>query len=330
MSNSKQKNKYRNVHDQLFKLVFSKKREAANLVRNFCNPVLVENLDFRTLKREVASFVEPDLKEYFSDLVYSCRWKGNELRLCLLFEHKSYPVAYPHFQLLRYMLNCWEQDLKEKRDLRPVIPIIVYHGKQRWKHKNLTDYFDIPDEQLKIFFPDFDYHLLDLSKYEDENILSLQTGFYVNTLLLLKHQRQKKFILTHLKDIFKDGEKYHLTNEGQTFIKTMLHYMHKTNKFEEHEKENIMDYLFGTNIEHIDPDNIDNSYDEMVMKGYVKGKAEGKVEGIAEGKVEVKEEMELRQFERIIKIFPDLSNEQIAELMGISTDRVIVLWETIK
>ena len=111
----KKKANHHNAHDKFFKAVFSKRREAANLLKQFGDTALVKGLDFRTLKREQDSFTESDLKEYFSDLVYSCRWKGKELRICLLFEHKSYPVDYPHFQLLRYMLNCWEQDLNHKR-----------------------------------------------------------------------------------------------------------------------------------------------------------------------------------------------------------------------
>jgi len=55
----------------------------------------------------------------------------------------------------------------------------------------------------------------------------------------------------------------------------------------------------------------------MVMKGYLKGKAEG----IAE----FKEEMELRILGQIIKIYPNLSDEQATELLAVSIERLNVL-----
>jgi len=112
--------------------------------------------------------------------------------------------------------------LPYKRALRPVIPIIVYHGVPKWKHRSLYTYFEIPDDDLLPYFPNFDYHLLDLSKYEDENILSLETGFYVNTLYLLKHQKQKEFILSHLKEIFQNIEQVQLAQDRKEFVVSIL------------------------------------------------------------------------------------------------------------
>lgn len=319
------KKKKHKAHDQLFKAVFSKRREAANLLRSFGEPVLVNGLDFRTLRRETDSFTEQDLKEYFSDLVYSCRWKGTELRICVLFEHKSSPVKYPHFQLLRYMLNCWEQDIKQDRALRPVIPIVVYHGKEKWKHRELSEYFDVLHNDLYRFFPNFDYHLLDLSRYSDKNILALQTSYFTNTLYLLKHQREKKFILAHLKEVFMNKEQYLVTEEGQLFIKTMLHYLTKTNKFGKKEKEYLMKHIFETDIADIDPNNIDNTYDELLYEGYQKGMKEGEEKGREEGR----EGKENRLIIKTIQKFPNWTDKEVAEFVEVSVKKVREVRKTI-
>src|SRR5690625_3721170 len=54
-----------------------------------------------------------------------------------LFEHKSYEEKNISFQLLKYMIEIWENKLnKEKTDELPiVIPLVVYHGKQKWNIK---------------------------------------------------------------------------------------------------------------------------------------------------------------------------------------------------
>ena len=61
--------------------------------------------------------------------------------ICLLFEHKSEVPTHPHLQLLRYILDGMEEQLKQKKKLSPIIPIIIYQGKKRWKVRDLSRYF---------------------------------------------------------------------------------------------------------------------------------------------------------------------------------------------
>lgn len=307
-------------HDRLFKTVFSKRKEARNLLRSFGPKVLIDGLDLRTLRKETDSFVEADLEEYFSDLVYSCRWKGDEIRICLLFEHKSQVVKYPHFQLLRYMLNCWENDISQEQALRPVIPIIVYHGKEKWHYKKLSDYFELPHNDLLPYFPNFEYNLIDTSKYSDKQILESGKGQHVNTLYLLKHKRQKDFLLAHLDQVFLNLTDYLKTEEGKSFFRTILHYMLKTNKFEKSEKKFIMKKIDeNIKIEY------DNTYDELIGEGFVKGEKEGFVKGKEIGKeegIEIgKEEgikLEKETFlEKMIQQFTDWTDKEIADFVEV-------------
>ncbi|MEZ4828082.1 MAG: Rpn family recombination-promoting nuclease/putative transposase [Bacteroidia bacterium] len=43
---------------------------------------------------------------------------------------KSYPVDFPHLQILRYMLEIWDRQVREQQPLSLIIPILVYHGKE--------------------------------------------------------------------------------------------------------------------------------------------------------------------------------------------------------
>jgi hypothetical protein len=113
------------------------------------------------------------MKEYAADVLYTCRYASKtEVRLAFLLEHKSYVPEYPHLQLLRYMLNLWEKDVQEKRPLRPIMPVIVYHGTGRWQRRPFADYFGqrVMDDFLKDFLPSFDYWLTNLQERPQEEI----------------------------------------------------------------------------------------------------------------------------------------------------------------
>ena len=83
---------------------------------------------------------------------------------------------YNAFQLLKYMVEIWEaKSKKEKADELPVIiPLVVYHGKDRWKIRTtlgemITGYEGLP-EAIKKVTPNYEYLLYDLSRYTDEEI----------------------------------------------------------------------------------------------------------------------------------------------------------------
>ena len=112
-------------HDKFFKEIFSNKEEAVELLKGSLPKELVKNIDFSTLKADNTSYINEELKENFSDLVYDCMYRGkNEIKISILIEHKSFVPKYPHIQLLKYMLNIWETGIKQKKKLIPVVPVI--------------------------------------------------------------------------------------------------------------------------------------------------------------------------------------------------------------
>jgi len=121
-------------HDEFFKATFSRVKVAREYLQKMLSPALLEVLDLKKLKRVNGSYVSPTLREFFTDVVYECPLKENELKICIsiLFEHKSSPEKYPHFQLLRYMLDAWEEQIKQKIPLTPFVPTIIYHGEENW------------------------------------------------------------------------------------------------------------------------------------------------------------------------------------------------------
>jgi predicted transposase/invertase (TIGR01784 family) len=165
-----------NPHDKFFKQVLGDKETTMDFLTNYLPGNLLEVIDLNSLVIQKESFIEKELQEHFSDLMYRVKIKDREGYLYLLFEHKSYLYKATALQLLKYIVSFWEQKTnKEKTNtLPPVIPLVLYHGKARWQLKhNLSSVIegieDLP-EAIKRFIPNFEYLFFDFSPYSAEEI----------------------------------------------------------------------------------------------------------------------------------------------------------------
>jgi predicted transposase/invertase (TIGR01784 family) len=249
--NETDKNYLQNPHDKFFKELFSEKEEVTEFITQTFPKEIVQNLNLDTLELDNTSFVDEELQEHFSDLVYNCVYQGKiSLKITLLFEHKSFqPATSIQFQLMRYMLRIWEQNISQKEKLSPIIPIIIYHGKNEWKRRDLSQYFveeGEMDSSLIRFLPQFDYLLTDLTTYQDAEIkqifklISLQTG-----LLLMKKIFEKQ-LEDDLKVIFEAVNELLKTEKGKRIFQTLLLYLYYGSKIE---MEKIMETMSKISLE---------------------------------------------------------------------------------
>jgi hypothetical protein len=118
------------------------------------------------------SFVGSTLKEVRADLLYEVkRLNGQDQLVFLLLEHKSNVEEFVTCQLLKYMIGIWEYRRKQDMKLFAVLPVVVYNGQRAW---NVGQYLrgilnELPEE-MKPYFPDFKYHLVDVSRHREEQI----------------------------------------------------------------------------------------------------------------------------------------------------------------
>ncbi len=68
--------------------------------------------DLSTLKLESGSFVEDDLRQYFSDVLYSLKTTdGADGYVHVLIEHQSSPDKHMAFRLIRYAVAAMQRHL---------------------------------------------------------------------------------------------------------------------------------------------------------------------------------------------------------------------------
>ncbi|MCD6122608.1 MAG: Rpn family recombination-promoting nuclease/putative transposase, partial [Spirochaetales bacterium] len=126
-----------NPHDKLFKEIEETKENIRDLIESTFPKRLLKNIDLTTLEKDNNSYIDSSLKEYYSDLVFNCLYKSDTaVKITILFEHKSYKPVNEYPQLLHYLLNIWDYSLKNKEIPPIVIPVIFYHGKEKWQVKS--------------------------------------------------------------------------------------------------------------------------------------------------------------------------------------------------
>lgn len=160
-----------NPHDAFFKQFLSKIEIASDFLRQHLPAAIVDELNLTTLALQKDSFIDEELRPHYSDLLYRANLNtGGPTYVYLLFEHKSYVDEQVAFQVLRYLMQLWEKELRETGALSPVITLVVYHGRAKWSVPTNFGALLTAPAVFRPYLPDFQYHLADLSALSDEEI----------------------------------------------------------------------------------------------------------------------------------------------------------------
>jgi len=163
------------VHDAFFKAMFSQPEQAAGELQLVLPPALAARIDFASLTLCPGSFVNDELSQQHTDLLFSAPLAGRDTFFYVLFEHKSDPDALTAFQLLRYMVRIWEDFLKTRpnaKRLPAIIPVVLHHGEHGWATaRSFQELLDVDQEvldDLGELVPRFRFVLDDLGLESDE------------------------------------------------------------------------------------------------------------------------------------------------------------------
>ena len=224
-----------NPHDKFFKEIFGKPELAADFVRNYLPPAIVNSLDLASLEVQKESFVDEKLEENFADLIYRVRLRNSQETafVCLLFEHKSSPDKWVALQILGYLLKFWERLKANKAKTLPLIfPVLFYHGETRWNYSAsfsaLLDQRDLAADarrEWQPYTPNFSYYLCDLSALDETEI---RGQAIVRATLLMMKNIHRLHEAPHLLNVWQAFGK--LENQSAIqYIRVMLKYASEAN-----------------------------------------------------------------------------------------------------
>lgn len=197
---------------------------AKDFLSNYLPQNLLQVIDINTIEPQQDSFITKQLEEYFSDFLIQVSMDNRPGYLYFLFEYKSYPTKSIPLQLLEYILSIWNK-IRQNNATAPlpiVIPLVLYHGQQTWStpwrfSESLYHHATL-SESLKVYVPDFEYILYDITVLDDQDIKGIA---------------QLKILLTLFRDLqSKDKEK-----RNESIIRS-LYYLNELAS-----KETAMEYL---------------------------------------------------------------------------------------
>jgi predicted transposase/invertase (TIGR01784 family) len=258
-----------NPHDKIFKEIFSDKKRAVELIKSTLPEKIDKILDYNNIIQENTEFIDEEMKEFHSDLLFSIKTiKNIDIKIYLLFEHKSFVDKNINLQILSYLTRIY---LKMK-NITPVIPIIFYHGKKKWNIPlNFIDSFKLSETNKSLFskyIPDFTSELIDLEKTDIEKIISSLTfKVILYTFKNIWHfedlKKLEEFILLS-KDLFYE-------ESGIKIIQRLLLYLYNTNDIEPEKIKSkiseLISYKMGEKI-------MATTAERLINKGIEQGKIE--------------------------------------------------------
>jgi predicted transposase YdaD len=258
---------------------------ARNLIELHLPADLVQILDLDSLELQKDSFVDDELRDSYSDMLYSIRLSCQDLsgqdgepiegQIYLLLEHKSQSDPMTCFQMLRYIVRIWEQRLRKGQSLCPVFPLVIYHGQEAWSAPvGLEELIGGPGVLFE-YGVRMDFKVVDIGQIPDE--LLATDPFLQSVLGLLKYSRTRKFedklefILRCLLEIGTAELRAEHLDAVLVYITTV--------------SPSIPLEILAMTIQKIFPTQIEpgSIADEYLKKGRQEGRQEGKQEGKQEG-----------------------------------------------
>lgn len=284
-----------NPHDKFFKQMMTKKETAADVIKTYFPEELSKAIDVRTLRISKDTFIDEHNAENQSDILYEVLLDGQEAYIYLLFEHKSYDYKYTALQLLKYMYNIWDLDIKQKnlsdrKQLKPILPFVFYSSEEPWtRGTSFSELLDKVPEHLEKYIPNFEFFILNLNTLDFNEIKGeLLTKILLKTMKIVfmsgEDLEEKLEEIFHLVKLYKEMAE---AEESVQVFRLLIRYLLGAAKYIEREQ-----------IEQTASQELSEWRDEYMSVADVL-KKEGKQEGIKEGTVDLLWRILIKKFPTI-------------------------------
>lgn len=219
-------------HDALFKSTFERPEHAAAQLRHMLPENVSSAVDWSTLALEPGSFVDSELADQHSDLLFSAEAKGSSQRVLvyLLFEHQSTGDPMMALRLLGYMVRIWDRYRRTNpgKPLPLIIPAVLSQVPGGWSPPTrFADLFEAGLGTLKQdVLPDFVYAVDDLHRTTDENLQQRALDEQAKVALwLMRDARDAAVLLRRIADWTDSLEAVALGPRGDDAMLRLLRYV---------------------------------------------------------------------------------------------------------
>ncbi len=301
-------------HDAAFRQFLTQPDIARDFMTIHLPPALLAICDLDTLKLESGSFVEEDLRQYFSDVLYSLKTTAGDGYVHVLIEHQSTPDRHMAFRLLRYAVAAMQRHLQAGHKRLPlVIPVLFYTGRRSpypWSTCWL-DEFDDPELAASLYGGAFP--LVDITAIPDDEIATHRSMAALTLLQKHIHQRDMAGLVDRLAPILLAG---YLSSDQ---VVSLVHYILQTG--ETADAGTFVREMARRVPQH--GDTLMTIAQQLEQQGIEKGIKQGIEQGREEGREEGRSEEKLDVARRLLKM--GLPHDAILEATGLSEAELVQL-----
>lgn len=311
-------------HDAVFKKIMSYPEMARDFLAIHLPDTLRQMCDLSTLRLESTTFIEKDLRAYYSDVLWSLKTNEGEGYIYCVIEHQSTAVPHMAFRLMRYATAAMQHHLDAGHKRLPVvIPMLFYHGEQSPYPYSLNwlDEFDDPHLARQLYTEAFP--LVDITVVPDDEIMQHRRIALLE--LMQKHIRDRDLmgLVDRLVALLVTG----IANDSQ--LQTLFNYLVQygdASRFSDfirevaerspYNKERLM-----TIAERLREEGHKNGLQKGLQKGLQEGLQQGRQEGMQQGVQKGTREEALRIARMMLE--KGIERDMVLTITGMSVDEVM-------
>lgn len=298
-------------HDAVFKRFLRHPETANDFLMLYLPEAIRQRCDFATLRLQSASFIDEDLRAWYSDVLWSVRTTCGAGYIYVVIEHQSSPDNHMAFRLMRYAIAAMQRHLDAGHKTLPlVVPMLFYHGATSPYPFSLNWLDEFADPQLAKKLYGSQFPLIDVTVMPDDEIVQHRRVALLE--LMQKHIRQRD--LSDITESLAAVVMLGYTSPRQ--LRMLFHYMLQYGNTAE-------PGVFLRRLARRLP-----QYEETLMSIAQKLKQEGRHEGRQEGRLEGLQEGSRREALRIAgsMLQNGLDKETVQKITGLSADELKPLY----
>ncbi|QOR71611.1 Rpn family recombination-promoting nuclease/putative transposase [Ruania alkalisoli] len=279
-----------NPHDAVFRKVVGEPVNAASVLAAALAPELAQGLDLAGLRPEPGALVDEELRELYTDLLFSTRLNGDPAHVLVLIEHQSSPDPLMPLRILEYVTRIWRRHLGARRRgrsgqphdgdgpvrLPAVVPVVVYQGQRRWNAPDSLEglYDPAAAEVLGSLLPRHEFVLHDLTGVEVAELLAAPlTPAARLVLAMLMFAPREQHLAAVLERFVDDVMVLAQRARVDEMFGAIMKYAYQVSDTERDELKSFFDQL--------GPEAQEAYMSTTLERGVAQGRAEGRAEGVA-------------------------------------------------
>ncbi|MBY0379767.1 MAG: Rpn family recombination-promoting nuclease/putative transposase [Burkholderiales bacterium] len=268
-------------HDELSKSFLTDIESAKSFLKLHLDPKVVKKCDLNTLYIEPNSYIDNELREKYSDIVYKLDLKNKTscIYVYVLVEHQSSAERLMPLRILKYQIEIIQTHIaqyKTEENLPLVVPLVFYNG-DKSPYPYAIDILDLfADKKLVADIGLGRFNLVDLTVTSEYEILKHKQLALLE--MCLKHINARNFnnVIDHILNAFIVAHKNKIDKK---LFDSSISYLMNAKEYDE------LKPLFTQLIDNF------NEYEGDIMTYAEQLRLEGKKEGKNETKMELVQEM---------------------------------------